>query len=269
MLHTLRPSVVGWALILCLLLPLAGFENSYGFENSAYAVTSGGQSSDAAPMTNADVIALSAAGIPDSVIIAKIRAAPSTKFDTTVDGLKALMAARVSTAVVEVMVGPVAPQPGFAAGWGTAATATNNDDPLAMHQYGVWADVRGDDGELHLRKMEAVSGTPKVVGFTSDGRKIITEQIDGSAASFSITNSLKPIFYFYYGRMKRPVHLTVMQIENDHRETAQSDRWVLAAEEVAPGIIKITFPRALLPGEYAIALGTFGPFYDFGIHPTQ
>ena len=51
-------------------------------------------------MSNSDVIALSSAGLGDDVVIAKIHAAASTNFDTSVQGLSALKAAGVSSAVI-------------------------------------------------------------------------------------------------------------------------------------------------------------------------
>ena len=63
-------------------------------------------------LTNQDIIAMVAAGLSDDVIIAKIRSvsgADGLKFDTSVDGLKALKAAKVSEAVIKVMINPAPP----------------------------------------------------------------------------------------------------------------------------------------------------------------
>jgi hypothetical protein len=53
------------------------------------------------PMKNQDVIDLVSLGIGDDVVIEKIHAAPATNFDTGVDALKALKAAKVSDAVMK------------------------------------------------------------------------------------------------------------------------------------------------------------------------
>ena len=65
-------------------------------------------------LTNQDIITMVSMGLSDDVIIAKIRSvsgADGLKFDTSVDGLKALKAAKVSDAVIKVRINP-APPPG-------------------------------------------------------------------------------------------------------------------------------------------------------------
>ena len=65
-------------------------------------------------LANQDIITMVGLGLSDDVIIAKIRSvsgADGLKFDTSVDGLKALKAAKVSDAVIKVMINP-APPPG-------------------------------------------------------------------------------------------------------------------------------------------------------------
>src|SRR6266571_4900797 len=69
-----------------------------------------GRSQDMARrFTNQDVIEMVRLGLSDDVIIAKIRSVGSQdalKFDTSVDGLKALKAAKVSDEVIKVMINP-------------------------------------------------------------------------------------------------------------------------------------------------------------------
>src|ERR1700734_3686884 len=63
--------------------------------------------------TNQDVIDMTALALSDDVIIAKIRSESSAgalKFDTSVEGLKALKAAKVSDEEIKVMLNP-APAP--------------------------------------------------------------------------------------------------------------------------------------------------------------
>jgi len=57
-------------------------------------------------MTNQDVIDMVSLGLPDDVIIEKIRAVNATEFDTSVPGLRALKAGRVSDSVIRVMINP-------------------------------------------------------------------------------------------------------------------------------------------------------------------
>jgi hypothetical protein len=57
----------------------------------------------AGAMTNTDVIDLRKAGLDDANLIAAIKAAPSVRFDLSPDGLRALLAAKVSNAVIAAM----------------------------------------------------------------------------------------------------------------------------------------------------------------------
>lgn len=70
-------------------------------------------------LSNQDIIEMTSSGLSDEVIIAKIRStsgADSLKFDTSVEGLKALKAANVSDAVIKVMINPTPPQAPIVAG---------------------------------------------------------------------------------------------------------------------------------------------------------
>lgn len=63
-------------------------------------------------ITNKDVIDMVSLGLSDDVIIAKIRSASAggtLQFDTSVDGLKELKAAKVSDEVIKVMINPAPP----------------------------------------------------------------------------------------------------------------------------------------------------------------
>src|SRR5271169_4681295 len=63
-------------------------------------------------ITNKDVIDMVGLGLSDDVIIAKIRAASAggtLQFDTSINGLKDLKAAKVSDDVIKVMINPAPP----------------------------------------------------------------------------------------------------------------------------------------------------------------
>lgn len=57
-------------------------------------------------LSNDDVTQMVTLGLSDDVIIEKVRSAGSTNFDTSVDGLKTLKAAKVSDAVLKAMINP-------------------------------------------------------------------------------------------------------------------------------------------------------------------
>jgi hypothetical protein len=82
-------------------------------------------------LTNQDIMDLVRLGISDDVVIAKIRSmngADSLKFDTSVDGLKALKAANVSDAVSKVMINPT-PPPVIASAPGAASVVADPNLP--------------------------------------------------------------------------------------------------------------------------------------------
>jgi len=58
------------------------------------------------PLSNDDVVGMVSLGLSDDVVIEKIRSAPSTSFDTSIEGLKTLKAAKVSDAVLKIMINP-------------------------------------------------------------------------------------------------------------------------------------------------------------------
>jgi hypothetical protein len=59
------------------------------------------------PLSNDDVIQMVSLGLGDDVIIEKIRSATATNFDTSIDALKVLKAAKVSDAVLKAMIKPL------------------------------------------------------------------------------------------------------------------------------------------------------------------
>ena len=80
-----------------------------------------GSVASSAKMTNADVIDLVGFGLSDDVVIDKIFATKVTDFDTSISGLKALKAAKVSNAVIRAMINP---QPGPRCRFGRCSHAT-------------------------------------------------------------------------------------------------------------------------------------------------
>ena len=98
------------------------------------------QDAPAKRLTNQEIIDMSAAGLSDDVIIAKIRSATgadASRFDTSVDGLKALKAANVSDAVIKVMINPAPPPPPVVA----TATPMTLDPNFPPPEVGVyWKD---------------------------------------------------------------------------------------------------------------------------------
>ncbi len=248
-------------------------------------------------MTNDDVIALAGAGMSDDVILAKIHAAPSTSFDTSIAGLKALKAGGVSSSVIRVMVDPSAPAaaPAVAA----APAAPNPDDPAAAHSPGVYMLATGKDGHQHLTMLDHITSknTKSSGAFLSGMTYGITKahvkaSIDGAHASVQ-TPDTAPTFYAYIpqdnqtfgGATITTRDLSLIRFDpKDHtREinTATISPWGastgndekakqgFAAEQIKTGVYKMTLDKPLPPGQYAFQQANYGAFFDFGIIPAQ
>ncbi len=106
-------------------------------------------------MTNQDVIDMVSLGLSDDVVIDKIHSGGDTDFNTSVDGLKALKAAKVSDAVIRAMINPHPP----------AAVSTAPAVPPATSDAGIPQDV----GVYIVAKGEVKEVEPEVVGWQTGG----------------------------------------------------------------------------------------------------
>ena len=224
-------------------------------------------------LTNQDVIDMTALGLSDDVIIAKIRsvsAADGLKFDTSVEGLKALKAGKVSDAVIKVMMNPTPPPAPVV----VAATAITNDPNLPPPEVGVY----WKDGQNFVLIQGMTLTQAKVGGragsFFTNG--IRSEHWDATVAGPTSKNRVKdrlPIFYFYVPDGDTAADYVLIRLEkkSDHREFqvgsfggvtggksgVKKDKEVpFHAEHVGIRIYKVTLDSDLKPGEYAFFLGT-------------
>lgn len=224
-------------------------------------------------LNNKDIIDMTALGLSDDVIIAKIRSvsgADGLAFDTSVDGLKALKAANVSDTVIKVMMNP-APAPAPVV---VAATAITNDPNLPPPEVGVyWKDgptfvlIQG----MNLSKVKAGG---RAGAFFTNGMR--SEHWDATVEGPTSKNHVKerrPVFYFYVpdGDTSADYFLIKLEKKSDHREFqvgsfggitggkagVKSDKEVpFHAEHVGIRIYKVTLDADLKPGEYGFFLGT-------------
>ena len=223
-------------------------------------------------LTNQDVIDMTAMGLSDDVIIAKIRSMPGDglKFDTSVEGLKALKAGKVSEAVIKVMVNPTPPPAPVI----LAATAISNDPNLPPPEVGVY----WKDGQNFVLIQGMTLTQAKVGGragsFFTNGMR--SEHWDATVAGPTSKNRVKdhqPIFYFYVpdGDTAADYVLIKLEKKSDHREFqvgsfggvtggksgVKKDKEVsFHAEHVGIRVYKVTLESGLKPGEYAFFLGT-------------
>jgi hypothetical protein len=110
-------------------------------------------------MNNKDVIQLVALGIGDDIVIEKIQTAAATDFDTSVEGLKALKAAKVSDAIIRVMLNPHATPIASTASAPPATAAA----PMATgipDDVGVYINLKGKITEVE----------PEIVGWQTGGK---------------------------------------------------------------------------------------------------
>ena len=243
------------------------------------------------PLTNADVIALATAGLDDAVILAKIQSAPATRFDSSIDGLKALKAGGVSNAVIKVIVGT--------ASAAEAEVAASSDDPNVMHQPGVYALISGRDGQVHLLQLEHthaagenMSGNTLTMAYLHT-KKHTRESLNNPTSPVKIEDR-NPTFYIYIPQdtqafggndlSARDFELLKLRVKSKTREVETASqsmtgmgttgieekaRQNTTAQKVKPGIYLVKVSTPLKPGEYAFQHELEGVFYDFTITESR
>jgi hypothetical protein len=224
-------------------------------------------------LTNKDIIDMTALGLSDDVIIAKIRSvsgADGLALDTSVDGLKALKAANVSDAVIKVMLNP-APPPAPVV---MAATAVTNDPNLPPPEVGVyWKDgptfvlIQG----MTLSKVKA--GGRAGAFFTNGMRSEHWDATIEGPTSHNRVKERRPVFYLYVpdGDTSADYVLIKLEKKNDRREFqigsfggitggkagVKTDKEVpFRAEHVGIRMYKVKLDEDMRPGEYGFFLGT-------------
>src|SRR5271155_6106848 len=148
-------------------------------------------------ITNKDVIDMTTLGLSDDVIIAKIRAAAAggtLQFDTSVDSLKELKAAKVSDEVIKVMINPTPP----AAPVVVAATPISNDPSLPPPEVGVYwkngnAFVLIEGQAISQAKVGGKAGSM----FTYGMRNEHWDAYLNGPQSKNVIQERQPLFYIY------------------------------------------------------------------------
>jgi hypothetical protein len=215
-------------------------------------------------LTNQDIIEMTNLNLSDDVIIAKIRSATgadASKFDTSVDGLKALKAANVSDAVIKVMINPTPPPPPVV----TTAAPMTLDPNFPPPEVGVyWKDAA----------IARTKAGGRAASFATDGiRGQHWDAVLEGPASKNHVKDRRPIFYLYVpdGSSAADYALIKLQKKGDRREFqvgsfggigggksgVKKDKEVsCSSEHVGIRMYKITLNEDLKPGEYAFFMGT-------------
>jgi len=223
--------------------------------------------------TNQDIIEMVRLGLSDDVIIAKIRSVSgqdALKFDTSVDGLKALKAARVSDQVIKVMINPERTPVSVAPGGAPSGVDPNLPPP----EVGVyWKDAE------RFIPIEGQALTQVKVGgragslFTYGVRGQHWDAYVDGATSRNHVRDRHPRFYFYVSdgtsasdfvliRLNQKKHRREFQIgslggvRGGKSGVKQSGEIPFKFEHVAIRTFKVTLDSDLNAGEYAFFMGT-------------
>jgi hypothetical protein len=279
------------------------------------------QAPSAASITATDVISMSQAGLSDDIIIAKIHQS-NAPANLSTDDLIKLKKANVSDAVIKALLNPqaaaapsttiVVQTPGLArltndnpSGAATIAgqsAAGDPNDPLAVHDSGIYLYQTNADGSPHMIMLERTAATFKMT--TGFGTVKTKAEIPGKAASLRTTP--KGVFYFYFedksaglsnapmlfGSVSNPSQFILVRltVQKSSRESVvgsfsgwtgtggSTDKGVVAfkSERIRSGLYKVELPADIAPGEYYFisspgSAGIYGAsmgtssIFDFGV----
>ena len=227
-------------------------------------------------LTNDSVVQMIKAGLPEAVVIAKIKST-ATKFDLQTDSLVKLKKDGVSDKVLEAMVGagqgssttamPAPPQPAMAAG------ALKNQDVIYQLV-----------GDKYVEMFPTAANLETNMAFFQSKSEVVLE---GRKAKFRITDK-QPVFLSTYSTTDAP--LVKLKPGDDHNDrnlkigggafhpfggtqkmgVRQEDKIDLTIERDSRGFFRVTPSKPLPPGEYGFILATgfgagSGKIYDFGV----
>jgi hypothetical protein len=246
-------------------------------------------------MTNQDVVDLLSLGVSDDVVIDKIHAAPATDFDTSIDGFKALKAAKVSDAVIRAMINPHPAPAVVTTSAKEAAAKADPNDPNSPHRPGIYMYTKGKNG-LQLTMLEPTvysqgkSGGMFKSAMTYGIAKVKWKAVvKGSHANIK-TSDPSAVFYFYteeatanagngsFGGSISPNEFTLLRFEEkkDSRETVvmqgnmfgasagtdQKANTGFTATKLNSGVYRLVPDKSLSAGEYCFlssaGIGTIG-----------
>lgn len=254
-----------------------------------------GAFSQNAPLTKDMIIQMVKAGLPEDVIISKIKT-ESNLPNLSTDDLIALKSAGVSDGVIRALLSPAPkPEPPTSSGIANAPLADPND-PLAAHDPGIYLMVTAREGGRKLVLIER-SGAGRERTARGWVKAQIKAELPGRRAA--VRAGVKPEFYMYFpptgnlgaaDSISSPSQFSLLSLElkKDHRETAVAKQGfggasagmdekktvTFAVEKIRAYAYKVTPNASLKAGEYAFvaATGMIGVgsgsavvIYDFGV----
>jgi hypothetical protein len=229
-------------------------------------------------LTNDSVIQMIKAGLPEAVIIGKIKSTAS-KFDLKTDSLVGLKKAGVSDKVLEAMVAagsgsapttgaaPAPPGPAMAAG------ALKNQDVIYQLVGGKYVEMFATSANLETN-----------MAFFQSKSEVV---LDGRKAQYRTTDK-QPVFLSTYSSTDAPLVRLKQGDEHNDRNlkigsgafmpfggtqkmgVRNEDKIAVSIERDPRGFYKVTPSAPLAPGEYGFILATgfgagSGKIYDFGV----
>jgi len=219
-------------------------------------------------MGNADIIALTAAGLSDDIVIAKIHAAPLTNFDTSVNGLERLKAAKVSNAVIRVMIDPQAatpapapaPPPAPALSPAPVAQAAPSGLPT---ESGVYYKKRGAYTEIEPEVAKFRMGMLKMMTTGGFLKTNVNGRIDGSRSATSVVAPFEFVIVLPDGVGLAEYQFLHLIEKSSYREVRTTTGGILQGssgvsrdaikfdgKKIAPRTYAVTLPAGLQAGEY-------------------
>jgi len=229
-------------------------------------------------LTNDSVVQMIKAGLPESLVIAKIRSTP-TKFDLRTESLVSLKKSGVSDKVLEAMMTPGSPAPGAQA----AAPPPSAAAPAAgtlRDRDAVYQLIGGKYVELFPTSANLETN----MAFFSSKSEIVLE---GRKAKYR-TSDKQPVFLSTYGPTDAPLVRLKPGDSNDDRNLKISsgafmpfggtqkmgvrneDKIATNIERDSRGFYRVVPAEPLPPGEYGFILASgfgagTGRIFDFGV----
>lgn len=228
------------------------------------------------PLTNADVVEMLRAGLPDSVIVAKIRTSPS-RFDVGTDALVALTRAGASERVLEAVVAATAPSASAPPPAAAPAMPGASGSPVLPSLPGAMGLMGG--AVYHVmgaqqREIPATAGQITVSETLFGQRQEMV--FPGRRARYR-TPDRRPVFISTAGELLLVRLRPGTVLDDRNLETGSSnmlfsqsgirERIRVVVEREPRGGVRITPAEPLAPGEYGLVREAvmFPQVHDFGV----
>jgi hypothetical protein len=234
-------------------------------------------------LTNQDVIEMVSVGLSDDVVIDKIHATETADFDTSVAGLKALKLAKVSDAVIRVMINPHGDTLTLSSPATASPVFANNEMP---EEAGVYSVLNGKPTFLE----------PEVVNWQTGGVAkshatlfIVKGDINGKVLKPTSPTQVKTPLEFLMktveGTSATEYQLLKLHRKGDRREFrsvtggvlhqsggAQRDEISFQPEKIGDRLWRVRLVSLqageygfLAPGVSSVSISASGKMYTFGV----